>query len=243
MRFTRSLLLSGAIAAAVAVTSAQDKPVPRVPGIDVTGMDLSARPQDDFFRYVNGKWLDNTPIPPDRSSYGTFAMLSERTQLAVREIVEGEARGPAAPGSNSQKVGDLYKSFMEEARIETLGVEPLKNGLAQINAIAGSKDLPAAFARAARSGVRLPFSVSVGADQRNSNAYIVQIGQSALGMPDRDYYLRTDERFVAIRKAYTTYIARLFALRQSARSRRRRRAHRLARDRARQTAVGSRAQP
>ncbi len=211
MKRTRPLFIALLITAAAVAITAQGTP-PRIPGIDVTGMDLSVRPQDDFFRYVNGKWVDNTPIPPDRSSYGTFAMLSERTQLAVREIVEGEARGPAAPDSNSQKVGDLYKSFMEEARIETLGVEPLKNGLAQINAIAGSKDLPAAFARAARSGVRLPFSVSVGADQRNSNAYIVQIGQSALGMPDRDYYLRTDERFVAIRKVYTTYIARLFAL-------------------------------
>ena len=208
----RPVLFATAVALAVTGLAAQDRTPPRVPGIDVAGMDLSVRPQDDFFRYVNGRWVDNTPIPPDRSSYGTFAMLSERTQLAVREIVEGEARTSGAPGTNSQKVGDLYKSFMDEARVESLGVEPLKDELKQINAIAGSKDLPAAFARAARAGVRLPFSVNVGADQRNSSTYVVQIGQSALGMPDRDYYLRTDEKFAAIRKAYTTYIARLFAL-------------------------------
>src|SRR5262249_9044537 len=87
-----------------------------------------------------------------------------------------------------------------------------KQELAQINGIAASRDLPAAFAHAARAGVRLPFSINVGPDQRNSEAYTVQISQSGLGMPDRDYYLRTDEKFAAIRKAYTTYIARLFAL-------------------------------
>src|SRR5262245_20433066 len=122
MRITPQLLVP-AFVAAVAVTSAQDRPLPRVPGIDTSGMDLSVRPQDDFFGYVNGKWVDSTPIPADRSSYGTFAMLSERTQLAVREIVEGEAKTGGAPGSNSQKVGDLYKSFMDESRVESLGVE------------------------------------------------------------------------------------------------------------------------
>src|SRR5262245_61728802 len=187
MSQSRSLLLVSLLAAAVAATSAQDRTPPRVPGIDVAGMDLSVRPQDDFFRYVNGKWVDTTPIPLDRSSYGTFAMLGERTQLAVREIVEGEARTPSA-GPNSQKVGDLYKSFMDEARIETLGVSPLKDELARVDRITTSRDLPAAFARAARLGVRLPFSVNVGPDQRNSEVYAVQIGQAGLGMPDRDYY-------------------------------------------------------
>src|SRR5262245_9220595 len=116
----RPFLFASLIVAAVSVTDAQDRTPPRVPGIDLAGMDLSVRPQDDFFRYMNGRWVDNTPIPPDRSSYGTFAMLGERTQLAVREIVEGETRTPGAPGSNSQKVGDLYKSFMDEARINEL---------------------------------------------------------------------------------------------------------------------------
>jgi predicted metalloendopeptidase len=212
MKPLRLFLFVAIIAAAVAATGAQDRTPPRVPGIDVTGMDLSVRPQDDFFRYVNGKWIDTTPIPPDRSSYGTFAMLSERTQLAVREIVEGEARTPGAPGSNSRKVGDLYKSFMDEARVDALGISPLKAELDLIDRVTSHRDLPAAFARAARVGVRLPFAVNVGPDQRNSETYAVQISQSGLGMPDRDYYLRPDERFAAIRKAYTTYVSRLFAL-------------------------------
>ena len=84
-------------------------------------MDLSVRPQDDFFRYVNGRWVDTTPIPGDLSAYGTFAILRERAQVAVREIIEAEGRAQAAPGSNSQKVGDLYKSFMDEAAHRVAG--------------------------------------------------------------------------------------------------------------------------
>lgn len=207
----RFVLVVSTLVTAVAVTAAQ-VPAPVVPGIDVGGMDLSVRPQDDFFRYVNGRWADNTPIPADQSSHGTFAILRERAQESVRAIIEGEARAKAAAGTTSQKVGDLYQSYMDEARIEALGITPLKDELSAIARITSSSELPAAFARAARLGVRLPFSVNVGADQRNSDQYAVQVSQSGLGMPDRDYYLRNDERFAATRKAYNTYIARLFAL-------------------------------
>ncbi|MGE0865924.1 MAG: hypothetical protein AB7P34_18640, partial [Vicinamibacterales bacterium] len=183
MRSVRHLIVATALIAGAAVAAAQ-VPAPIVPGIDVAGMDLSARPQDDFFRYVNGRWADDTPIPADQSSYGTFAILRERSQEAVREIIEAEARAQAAAGTNSQKVGDLYKSFMDEARLESLGVAPLKDELSAIARIDDRRDLPAAFARAARAGVRLPFSVNVGVDQRNSEQYAVQVGQSGLGMPD-----------------------------------------------------------
>ena len=211
MKRAASALLLSSLVVAAAVVAAQDR-APRVPGIDTSGMDLSVRPQDDFFRYVNGRWVDATPIPGDQSAYGTFAILRERAQVAVREIIEAEGRSQAGPGTTSQKVGDLYKSFMDEARIESLGVSPLTAELEQIARIQDSRDLPAAFARAGRAGLRLPFSVTVGADQRNSEQYAVQISQSGLGMPDRDYYLRSDDKFVATRKAYTTYMARLFAL-------------------------------
>ncbi len=211
MKLVRHFVVALALTVGAVVTAAQT-PTPVVPGIDVAGMDLSVRPQDDFFRYVNGRWADDTPIPPDLSAYGTFAILRERSQEAVRAIIEAEARAQAAAGTNSQKVGDLYKSFMDEPRLETLGITPLKDELSAIARINNSRELPAAFARAARAGVRLPFSVNVGVDQRNSEQYAVQVGQSGLGMPDRDYYLRNDERFAATRKAYTTYIARLFAL-------------------------------
>lgn len=207
----RRLLVAAASLAAVVSVGAQERAT-RVPGIDLAGMDLSVRPQDDFFRYVNGKWVDNTAIPGDQSTYGTFAMLRDRAQQDVRAIIEAEAASGAAAGSNAQKIGDLYKSFMDEGRIESLGATPLNGELARIAQIKDTHDLAAAFARAARLGVRTPIAVSVGADQRNSSAYAVQVSQSGLGMPDRDYYLRTDGKFPDTRKAYATYIARMFAL-------------------------------
>src|SRR6266508_1854402 len=198
--------------AATLATSAQNARTTAVPGIDTSGMDRSVRPQDDFFRFVNGAWVDRTPIPPDRSNYGTFAMLGERSLEAVRGILEAEAIKPAAPGSMDQKIGGFYKSFTDEAGIEARGIQPLAGELAAIDAIAAGKDFPAAFARAARTGVRLPISVTVGQDPQRSDVYAVLISQSGLGMPDRDYYLRRDEKFVGIRKAYTDYIAKLFTL-------------------------------
>jgi putative endopeptidase len=197
--------------AAIAL-SAQSGAPPRVPGLDTASMDRSVRPQDDFFRFVNGAWADKTPIPGDRSNYGTFAILGDRAQEAVRGILEAEAIKPAAPGSMGQKIGGFYKSFTDEARIESLGIQPLAGELAVIGQIGGVRDYPAAFARAARLGVRLPISVNVGQDPQHSDAYAVLVSQAGLGMPDRDYYLRADERFVAIRKAYTDYIATLFSL-------------------------------
>ena len=116
------------------------------------------------------------------------------------------------PDRSARRSATSTRASWTSRRIESLGITPLKGELAAIAAITDKKDLPAAFARAAQVGVRLPFSVNVGADQRNSEQYAVQISQSGLGMPDRDYYLRNDEKFAATRKAYATYISRLFAL-------------------------------
>ena len=207
-----AFVLASLAAVTLVTTSAQSRTAPRVPGIDTAGMDLSVRPQDDFFRYVNGAWVDKTPIPADLATYGTFATLRDRAQEVVRGILEAEAIKPAAPGSIGQKVGGFYKSFIDDARIESLGIQPLAVELAAIDGITTISDLPAAFARAARTGVRLPFSVGVQQDPQRSDVYAVLVSQSGLGMPDRDYYLRTDERFIAIRTAYVRYIATLFAL-------------------------------
>jgi predicted metalloendopeptidase len=189
--------------------SAQTPSSGRSLGIEVSGMDRSVRPQDDFFRFVNGNWADKTPIPSDMSSYGTFPMLRDEASAAVRAIVEGAVAEKAAPGTMTQKVGGFYASFMDTARVESLGVQPLVRELSAVNAIASVNDLPTAFLHASASGVTVPVGIGVGQNPKDSSQYVVSISQSGLNMPDRDYYLRQDDKFAAIRKAYADYIAQL----------------------------------
>jgi len=220
-RSTCAVTLALLVAAALS-TSAQNTPggraAPPPPGaahslgIDVAGMDRTVRPQDDFFRYVNGTWADQTQIPPDMTTWGTFAKLRDEASVAVRGLIEEAGAAPSERGSVKEKIGAYYRSFMDEARIETLGTRPLAGELEAVAAIKKTDDLPAAFVRAAQTGVRVPVAVTVGQDPRRSDVYIVLINQAGLGMPDRDYYLRKDDKFDAIRKAYLDYIAALLTL-------------------------------
>ena len=200
-----------ALAAPAAPLAAQ---APRSLGIDTTNFDRSVRPQDDLFRFVNGGWLKRTEIPSDAPRWGTFDELGERSRMAMRAILEDAARSSAPAGSEERKVGDLYASFLDSARIESLGVAPLKQELAQIAAVKSVSALAPEFARLARLGVARPFNVGVGPDQKKSSVNVVQVGQSGLGLPDRDYYLMQDARMNTVRQAYTDYLARLFTLTQ-----------------------------
>ena len=204
-------------APAIVAQTGHASPAARALGIDTTAFDRAVRPQDDFFRYVNGAWLARTEIPQDRSSWGSFAELSENNQKALGAIVEEAAAGKGAAGggaaaSDSRKVGDLYASFMDTARIAKRGLEPLRGELRAIGGLSSRAQLAPAFARLRRIGVTSPLSVSVGQDQKNSSAYIVSVGQSGLGMPDRSYYLREGAQFDSVRAGYTAYITRLLTL-------------------------------
>jgi predicted metalloendopeptidase len=181
-------------------------------GIDTTNFDRSVRPQDDFFKFVNGGWLARTEIPADASSWGAFNELREMSRTALHSIVDEAARGNAPAGSEGQKVGDLYASYMDSARVESLGVTPLQADLAAIAALTTAKQLPATFAHFARIGIQGPMSVSVGADQKSSRSTIVTMGQSGLGLPDRDYYLLQDAKMAATRDAYQAYVTQLLTL-------------------------------
>ena len=182
-------------------------------GVDTTNFDRSVRPQDDFFRYVNGGWLKRTQIPSDRSSYGSFVQLRDRSEEALRAIIEEAAAArDAQPGSETQKVGDLYASFMDSARIEASGIAPLRPELARIAALRDRAALPELYARLMRLGVQTPMSFGVGQDARQATRYIVSVGQSGLGLPDRDYYLKKDARLAAARAAYQTYLETVLRL-------------------------------
>jgi len=201
-----------AAVALLSVASVASAQATRPSGIDTSAFDRSVRPQDDLFRFVNGGWLKRTPIPNDAASWGAFNELDERSRESMRTILEDASRSNAAAGSEERKVGDLYASFLDSARVEALGVTPLKGELARIAALTSSAELPAMFARLARIGVARPFGAGVGADPKKSTTNAVQIGQSGLTLPDRDYYLNNDARMTAVRKSYAEYLAKLFTL-------------------------------
>jgi putative endopeptidase len=199
--------VAGAQAATPAAVSAR---AADTHGVLHQNFDRSVRPQDDFFRYVNGGWLRTAQIPDDRPGVGSFTDLSDQTQAVLRAIIEEATSDRGAPaGSERRKIGDLYASFMDTARVESLGITPLQGELARINALTDRSDLPVHFARLWWLGVSLPVSVNVSQDPRDATRYVALISQSGLGLPDRDYYLRDDERLAEQRAAYLSYLETL----------------------------------
>jgi putative endopeptidase len=198
---------------AVAPLPAQQKASGQALGIALAHMDRSVRPQDDFFSFVSGNWVKTTDIPADQTIYGSFAILREETSTRVRELVQAAASQKNAPaGSVIQKVGNFYRAYMDSARIEAAGLKPLQPELERIAGLKSNSDLARAFATNTMVGVRNPFAAGVQQDPKNSDAYIIGIGQAGLGMPDRDYYLRSDARFTKVRDAYVAYVTRMLEL-------------------------------
>jgi putative endopeptidase len=182
-------------------------------GFDPANFDTSVRPQDDFYRFANGAWLDRTPIPADRASFGTFDELRMRSEETLRELLEEAAATPnPEPGSDLQKVADYYRSFLDSARIEALGVRPLQPELRRIAGLRSTRALPQQFAHLQRIGVQTPFSFWVGQDSKQADRYIAYVSQSGLGLPDRDYYFREGADFEHTRSAYREYVETLLRL-------------------------------
>src|SRR3954454_2177399 len=163
-------------------------------GIDLAELDEAVRPQDDLFRHVNGKWIDRTEIPSDKARYGSFYLLAEQAEEAVRVIIE-EAR-EAAPGTEERKVGDLYSSFLDEARIEALGWQPLADELASVDVVDSVESLLATAGRLERAGVSGFFQAFVDNDPGDPEQYRVFLEQGGLGLPDESYY--REDKFAAI---------------------------------------------
>jgi putative endopeptidase len=212
MRERLSTLALLCLAVAVpAPLRAQSGPM-RELGIDTAGFDRSVRPQDDFNRFVNGRWEARIEIPADRSRWGSFSELDERTQGALKALVEDASATRAPAGSIRQKVGDLYASYMDSVTIERRGLEPLAAELRAIGSIRTHGDLPAALARLQRIGVNAPFSGRVQQDPKASSEYIVSVGQNDVSLGDRNFYLLDSDAFKKIRSAYVDYLTTLFTL-------------------------------
>jgi putative endopeptidase len=183
-------------------------------GVATEYVDPSVRPQDDFFRYLNGKWLDTVEIPADKSSWGSFMQLREDTLPQLRTLIEKAANTPnKLAGSNDQKIGDFYASFMDEAKLEQLGIAPLNGELAKIAAVKDASELPALLAHLGQIGVNVPFDFGIHQDNKDSTRYVADISQGGLGLPDRDYYLKADDaRLSDARAKYQQHVERTLAM-------------------------------
>jgi putative endopeptidase len=182
-------------------------------GIATEYIESSVRPQDDFFEYLNGKWLKSVEIPADKSSWGSFMELRENTLPQLRAIIEKTAAANAGAGTDAQRIGDFYASFMDEARLEQLGAAPLKTELGKIAALKDKSELPALLANLGKIGVGVPFDYGIHQDNKDSTKYVADIGQGGLGMPDRDYYLKTDDAKLAATKAkYLAHVEKMLSM-------------------------------
>ena len=178
------------------------------PGIDVTELSDEIRPQDDLYRYVNERWMARTPIPADKAGYGAFEQLRERSEAAVREIVE-EAQSPSVVGE-AKKFGDLYASFMDESRVEALGAAPLADDLALVDTVAEIGDVLRVTGQLQRGGLSGFYGVFVDSDPGNPERYLVMIQQGGIALPDESYY--REDHFAPIRDAYVVHVERMFTL-------------------------------
>ena len=200
-----------AAATAAAVAAAPSVATP-TSGLFLQNFDRTVRPQDDLYRFVNGTWLKNTEIPADKSNYGAFTLLSDEAEKNLRVIVEEAAAAKAPAGSDQQLIGDFYSSFMDEAKIERLGLKPLQPELDRIAAIKDRKQLLDYLGRTQLIGLQSPIAAAILPDAKRPDMYTVWADQSGLGMPDRDYYLSEDPRFVETRAKYEAHIAKVFSM-------------------------------
>jgi putative endopeptidase len=179
-------------------------------GIDRSQITPDIRPQDDLFRHVNDAWLAATEIPADRASHGSFYELRDRSEASVRAIIEECAASHPEVGSEAQKVGDLFASFMDEARIEADGITPIAPVLERIDALATTDDLVQALGWFYKEGAGSPFGMWVYIDAKKSDEHIVYLVQGGLGLPDESYY--REEKYADVREQYVAHITRMLSL-------------------------------
>ncbi|MEO2035319.1 MAG: M13 family metallopeptidase [Planctomycetaceae bacterium] len=179
-------------------------------GIDVDGFDRSVRPQDDLYQHAGGRWLLRTEIPADQSNYGSFTALDDAARENIREIIEEAAASPV--DETSRKVGEFFQSFMNESAIDARGIGPLRREIEKIEQLSDKMALFAHLGYLQTAGVDGPVSFFVSTDARDSNSYLAAIVQSGTTLPDRDYYLEDDEKYLAARDSLRRYIETLFQL-------------------------------
>jgi putative endopeptidase len=183
-------------------------------GVNKANLDPAVRVQDDLYEHVDGGWLKHTEIPADKASYGVFIKLRDDTLAELHGIVDGLGGNPAALADpDARRIRDLYASFMDEPRLESLGLRPLAGEFARIDAIRGKEEIPELIAHLNAIGVSAPYRTQIHQDARESSRYIVDLRQDGLGLPDRDYYLKDDDaRLKGMRDKYREHVAKMLAM-------------------------------
>lgn len=207
----RFFVAAAGLACAATVVAAQQPALKS--GLDLATFDKSVRPQDDLFRHVNGTWLKNTEIPADRPVTGTFVQLADKAEADLYALIEQLSGSPnRKPGTVAQQVGDLYVSFTNEARANSLGAEPLKPTLARIDDISSPAELARVIGELSMVGVPGPVGGFIDADAGDPTKVALYLGQGGTTLPDRDYYLVDDPKFVEVRTKYVEYLEKIFTL-------------------------------
>jgi putative endopeptidase len=187
-------------------------PVELVSGIDREGFNESIRPQDDFFDYVNGGWIESTKMPSDRARWGTFDALVDQSSADIRALVEEVSESTdVQDGSPTQKIRDYYNSYMDLETATKLGADPISSELSEISAAKSLDDIYRLFSTLDVYGVDSPIGVGIGTDDKDSNTTVVFLTQAGLTMPDRDYYLEDGEQYVKGRRLYLEYVEGIFS--------------------------------
>ena len=193
--------------------SSAPAPAPLGSGIDATNMDKSVKPQDDFYKYVNGAWLAKTEIPSDKSSYGAFHELADTAEKNLHDLIETASKDTARqPGSVAQQVGDLYTSFMDEAKAEQLGFTPIKGHLDQIGAVKTMAEFAKLSGELSVIGIGGVADEYIEPDAKNPSANIVTFQQAGTSLPEREYYLSKDAKYAEIRAKYVEYLTKVLGM-------------------------------
>jgi putative endopeptidase len=194
--------------AAEAVPPAAPAPRPQYGsyGFDAAGMDASVTPGDNFYLFANGTWAKTTPIPVDKSNYGSFNILDDLSRERTRGLIEESAKDP------NSKIGAAYASFMDQAAVEATGLTPFEPWLNQVRGIKSRKGLAALYADADRLGINIPFNTFIGQDRKASDQYALNVLQGGLGMPDRDYYLSKDPKLAETKAKYLQHLTNVLTL-------------------------------
>ena len=209
LRFLCASLM--AIGFLLCLASAQNAAsTPEQPVLDVSSMDKTIDPCVDFYTYSCVGWLKKNPVPPDQSSWSAYSKLQDETLLRLRGILETAAAGGSERNAVEQKIGDYYASCMDEKAVEAAGAVPLKAGLQEIDNLRSKDELASMAVRMADQGVLFNFGSQQ--DFRDANQVIAGLDQGGLGLPDRDFYLKDDEKSKELRKAYLAHVQKMFEL-------------------------------